>query len=40
MTAILACASHFLVDLPLFGGPVFLVVAAAFVLARVERRRE
>lgn len=36
---ILACASHFLVDLPLFGGPVLLVAAAAVVMARVERRR-
>lgn len=36
----LACASHLLVDLPLFGGPVLLVAAAALVMARRERKRD
>ena len=35
MTPILACASHMLVDLPLFGGPVVMVIGAA----RSERHR-
>ena len=34
---VLACASHLLVDLPLFGGPVLMVVAAVVVMARRER---
>jgi hypothetical protein len=40
MTSLLACASHVLVDLPLFGGPVLLVGGAAFVMARFERQRD
>ena len=38
MTA-LACASHLLVDLPLFGGPVLFVVGAVLMIRRSERRR-
>jgi hypothetical protein len=36
MMSVLACASHLLVDLPLFGGPVLTVIAAVVVLARRE----
>jgi cytochrome c-type biogenesis protein CcmH/NrfF len=39
MTPVLACASHLLVDLPLFGGPVVMVIAAVGLMARSERRR-
>ena len=39
MTPVLACASHLLVDLPLFGGPVVMVVAAVGLMTRSERRR-
>jgi cytochrome c-type biogenesis protein CcmH/NrfF len=39
MTPLLACASHLLVDLPLFGGPVFMLVAAVILMTRAERRR-
>jgi cytochrome c-type biogenesis protein CcmH/NrfF len=39
MTPILACASHLLVDLPLFGGPVVMVIAAVVLMTRAERRR-
>jgi hypothetical protein len=39
MTGLLACASHLLVDLPLFGGPVLFVVAAVVLISRSERRR-
>ena len=35
----LACASHLLVDLPLFGGPVLMLVAAVLFTIRSERRR-
>ena len=38
MTA-LACTSHLLVDLPLFGGPVAFVVGAILLIRRSERRR-
>ncbi len=38
MTPILACASHLLVDLPLFGGPVVMVAAGLYYTARRERR--
>jgi hypothetical protein len=34
-----ACASHLLVDLPLFGGPVLMLVGAVLFTARSERRR-
>jgi hypothetical protein len=37
MTA--ACASHLLVDLPLFGGPVLLPALAVLLVVRGERRR-
>ncbi len=36
---ILACASHLLVDLPLFGGPVVLIAGSVGLIARSERRR-
>jgi hypothetical protein len=39
MTGLFACASHLLVDLPLFGGPVLFVVAAVALISRSERRR-
>lgn len=39
MTPILACASHLLVDLPLFGGPVVMVIGAVVWIARSERHR-
>ena len=35
----LACASHLLVDLPLFGGPVVFVIGAVVMIRRSERRR-
>jgi hypothetical protein len=35
----LACSSHLLVDLPLFGGPVAVVVGSVLVIRRSERRR-
>jgi hypothetical protein len=35
----LACASHVLIDLPLFGAPVFLLVGAVLFTTRAERRR-
>ena len=34
-----ACASHLLVDLPLFGGPVMLLLVGMLITARGERRR-
>ncbi len=39
MTGLYACASHLLVDLPLFGGPVLFVIAAVLLISRSERRR-
>jgi hypothetical protein len=39
MTPVLACASHLLIDLPLFGGPVVMVIATVLLMARSERRR-
>ncbi len=39
MSLLFACASHLLIDLPLFGGPVVMVLGAVFVMARAERRR-
>ena len=39
MTPVLACASHLLVDLPLFGGPVVMVIAAVVLMTRSERRK-
>jgi hypothetical protein len=39
MSPLIACASHLLVDLPLFGGPVALIVGAVGLTARAERRR-
>jgi hypothetical protein len=35
----LACASHFLIDMPLFGAPVLFVVGAILMIRRNERRR-
>jgi hypothetical protein len=35
----LGCASHLLVDLPLFGGPVLFVIGAVLLISRSERRR-
>jgi hypothetical protein len=35
----LACASHLLVDLPLFGGPVVLPLIGVLLVVRAERRR-
>ncbi len=34
----LACSSHLLVDLPLFGGPVAFVIGAVLMIRRSERR--
>ena len=39
MTPLLACASHLLVDLPLFGAPVLLLGGAMAAIVRGERRR-
>ncbi len=39
MTGLYGCASHLLVDLPLFGGPVLFVIAAVVLISRSERRR-
>jgi hypothetical protein len=39
MSVVIACTSHLLVDLPLFGGPVALVIGAIAVVARSERKR-
>jgi hypothetical protein len=39
MTALYACASHLLVDLPLFGGPAVMIIAAIALITRTERRR-
>ncbi len=39
MSPVLACAGHVLVDLPLFGGPVVMVIATVVLMARSERRR-
>jgi cytochrome c-type biogenesis protein CcmH/NrfF len=39
MITLPACASHLLVDLPLFGGPIVMVVLAVVLMARSERRR-
>ena len=36
----LAHAGHVLIDLPLFGGPVFVLAGALYLSARRERRRE
>lgn len=35
----LACASHLLVDLPLFGSPVLFVAGAVLLIRRSELRR-
>ncbi len=35
----LACASHFLIDMPLFGEPVLFVIGAILMIRRSERRR-
>jgi hypothetical protein len=35
----LGCASHLLVDLPLFGGPVLFVLGAVLLIRRSERRQ-
>jgi hypothetical protein len=37
--AILACAGHVLIDLPLFGSPVLLLAGAVAWMVRAERRR-
>ncbi len=39
MTVLYACASHLLVDLPLFGGPALMIIAAVALITRAERRR-
>jgi cytochrome c-type biogenesis protein CcmH/NrfF len=39
MTALYACASHLLVDLPLFGAPALMVILAVALITRAERRR-
>ncbi len=39
MSVVIACTSHLLVDLPLFGGPVLLIVGGIGLTARAERRR-
>src|ERR1700674_4619935 len=39
MTPLLACASPPLVHLPLFGGPVIMLVVAVILMTRAERRR-
>jgi len=36
---ILACAGHFLIDLPLFGGPAILGIVGLGWIVKVERRR-
>jgi hypothetical protein len=38
MTA-LACASHLLIDLPLFGAPVLLLGGGVWFTTRAERKR-
>lgn len=38
--SILACSSHLLVDLPLFGAPVFAVAGTVVWMARGERHRK
>lgn len=35
----LACSSHVLIDLPLFGSPVLFVAGALWMIRRSERRR-
>jgi hypothetical protein len=39
MSPLIACASHLLVDLPLFGGPVLLIIGGVGLTARAEKRR-
>jgi hypothetical protein len=39
MTAIFACSGHLLVDLPLFGGPVLLLIGGVLAMTRSERQR-
>jgi hypothetical protein len=36
---IVACAGHFLIDLPLFGGPAILGIVGLGWIVKVERRR-
>jgi hypothetical protein len=36
---LLACTSHFLIDMPLFGAPVLFIVGAVLMIRRSERRR-
>ena len=36
----LACAGHVLIDLPVFGGPVLMLVAWILYVVRRERRQE
>jgi hypothetical protein len=36
---VLACASHVLIDLPLFGGPVLALAGGVLWTVRNERRR-
>lgn len=36
---VLACASHVLIDLPLFGGPVLTLAGGVVWTTRKERRR-
>lgn len=39
MSVVVACTSHLLVDLPLFGGPVALIIGAIGLTTRAERKR-
>ena len=39
MTVLYACASHLLVDLPLFAGPALMIIGAVALITRAERRR-
>jgi hypothetical protein len=40
MTLVLAHAGHLLIDIPLYGGPVFILAGALLWSTRRERRRQ
>jgi|GEM_PF-5023337 len=40
MMSILACSGHLLIDLPIFMGPVLLLVGWLLVMTRKARRQE
>ena len=40
MTVPFAHAGHILIDAPLFGGPIVVLVVALWISSRRERRRE